>query len=53
MFSFTSSTEIDEKVTLDGDVMKKLTTFLVGRFLSSGGRVQEVVTAGIRCGWKN
>ena len=44
---FKGSTQADKEVTLDDDVVEK-----VAKFFSSGGKMQEAVTARIRCGWK-
>ena len=51
--SFTSSAEDDGDVTIDGNVMEKMTKFsYLGDVLSCGGGMQEAVTARIRSEWK-
>ena len=45
---FTSSTNVDEEMTLDDDVIEKITKFLYfGDVISSKGRVKEAVAARI------
>ena len=49
----TDSTEVNEKVKLDGDLIQKVVKFSYHEdVLSSRGEVQEAVTARIRCGMK-
>ena len=48
-YGFTGSIEIDEELTIDGDVIKQVANFLyLGDVLSFGGGVQEAVIAAIR-----
>ena len=50
---FICSIEVDEKMTLDGDVTEKVAKFShLGDVLSSGGVVQDDVTVRIRWRWK-
>ena len=50
---FIRSTAVDEEVTIDSNVIRKVAKLLyLGYALSSGGGVPEAVTARIRYGWK-
>ena len=50
---FAGRTEVNEEVTIVGDVIKKVAKLSYLRdVLSSGGGMQEAVTAKIRCGRK-
>ena len=50
---FTGNVDDDGNVILDDDVIEKVAKFLfLKNALSSGGGVQEAVTARIKFGWK-
>ena len=52
-FGFYCDADDDRDVTLDGDLIQKMTKFLyLVDVLSSEGDVQEAVTARLRSGWK-